>query len=258
MQKDKKENNRVTFKPPPQLIALLKADRIVSARTVVPDMRMNVHMDLQEIEIQVMEFNRDTPESEHKEIESYALGVRERNLVYKRIWDRIIDTSTKAGFQALVTYILEDFPSEGGCDEKDWVTAYNDFVSTRRTLFRIVHSTNDLENIGKSRSFEHIDERAPIILEVSVNLSKDGKINFLNNKIAEALQGIPAERLRFCPICNHIFWAYRLDQNWCSKKCSDVHFQKQRRADDKKRDAINERRRQNYAHKMANKKDGGK
>jgi hypothetical protein len=47
-------------------------------------------------------------------------------------------------------------------------------------------------------------------------------IDFPRSLFETALDGVPPERLRICPICQSIFWAARHDARACSKKCNSV------------------------------------
>jgi len=78
-------------------------------------------------------------------------------------------------------------------------------------------------------------------------LDKKGNIRPRNSGLIDVFfnYDIPFNRIRFCPICENIFWAKRLDARSCGKKqCSDILSQRNIRI--KKRDKINEQRRENY------------
>jgi hypothetical protein len=45
------------------------------------------------------------------------------------------------------------------------------------------------------------------------------KIRFLESPLYKALDGVDIDRIRVCPICKKIYWAGRIDQPTCSKKC---------------------------------------
>ena len=59
-------------------------------------------------------------------------------------------------------------------------------------------------------------------LEVKTKLRLNGQGVFIleRNKLIEALECVEAQRIRTCPICEQIFWAGRLNQPACSKRCS--------------------------------------
>ena len=50
--------------------------------------------------------------------------------------------------------------------------------------------------------------------------ARDGKFVFLTSVFIQALEGNEINRLRICPICSRIFWAYRKTSFGCSKKHS--------------------------------------
>lgn len=59
-------------------------------------------------------------------------------------------------------------------------------------------------------------------LNISLHINEKGQIAVKPDKLLDALLGTDAERIRQCPICNNIFWASRIDQRACSKRCSNT------------------------------------
>lgn len=51
---------------------------------------------------------------------------------------------------------------------------------------------------------------------------KKGKIVFIRTPLAEILEGVEAARIRLCPICDNVYWAGRIDQPTCSKRCGQT------------------------------------
>lgn len=49
---------------------------------------------------------------------------------------------------------------------------------------------------------------------------ENGEFYFILNSFISALKGVKANRLRVCPICDRVFWAYRLSSYGCSKQHS--------------------------------------
>ncbi|HEY8559484.1 MAG TPA: hypothetical protein VIL74_03700 [Pyrinomonadaceae bacterium] len=274
MQNTKKQN-RLSVKPSKELIDLLERDRIIP-----PNVRLFGTWEMLEtIWKRVREETINNPVYQivkNAGRENHAvLNKKVDREALKRTWEATFEYSKEGGYDDLVKYILDKFPPEKGYEFFDWIFAFNEFVIARHTLVTIVRSAKDLSNFGKMSEFEYFSSRTrelsnrlafrdprtnyvPLLTHVGVSLSADGTIDFLNDPVVKALHKAPIDRLRFCPICDHIFWAYRLNQRWCSKKCADIHFQKQRRSDPKVREEINEKRRRNYAHKTANQKLKGK
>lgn len=62
-----------------------------------------------------------------------------------------------------------------------------------------------------------------------------------------AIDGVDADRIRACKICNAVFWAIRKDSESCSPHCYNTLRQRLHR--EKNREIINERRRANYSYK---------
>lgn len=53
-----------------------------------------------------------------------------------------------------------------------------------------------------------------------------GKFEFELDLLAQHLQGMEAARLRYCLVCQSVFWAYDLRKIYCSRKCSNRFNQK--------------------------------
>lgn len=86
---------------------------------------------------------------------------------------------------------------------------------------------------------------------VIFDVDEKARIDFQNGPLTGVLQGVDARRLRQCDVCQKVFWAYRLNQKWCSTTCKSAHFQRERRSNPKTRNEINEQRRANYRRKKA-------
>ena len=59
-------------------------------------------------------------------------------------------------------------------------------------------------------------------LDVTLFINEQGELAIKPRELLDALLGAQAERIRQCPICNNIFWASRIDQKACSKRCSNI------------------------------------
>ena len=98
-------------------------------------------------------------------------------------------------------------------------------------------------------------KRADLGTRLLESLSKDASKFFINkseHRLSFAFTGLFEEihdhdirRFRKCKECKSFFWAYRLDQICCSKKCSIQARQKKVRSNEKKRHVINARRSKN-------------
>jgi hypothetical protein len=53
----------------------------------------------------------------------------------------------------------------------------------------------------------------------SPTFNADFSLDFESTYITKVLKGIDSRRLRICNHCSHVFWAYRLDQNYCDDVC---------------------------------------
>jgi hypothetical protein len=54
----------------------------------------------------------------------------------------------------------------------------------------------------------------------------NGRFKFELDLLAQHLQDIEAARLRYCLVCQSVFWAYDLRKVYCSRKCSNRFSQK--------------------------------
>jgi len=55
-----------------------------------------------------------------------------------------------------------------------------------------------------------------------IEVSDKGERKIVHGPIVEALLGVDVRRIRECAICCDFFWAGRIDQPCCSKKCAHV------------------------------------
>jgi hypothetical protein len=62
--------------------------------------------------------------------------------------------------------------------------------------------------------------------EISIIVDKEGKLSVESASLLRDCIGVEARRVRMCPICRRIFWAGRIDQPACSKKCGTNYRQK--------------------------------
>ncbi len=72
-----------------------------------------------------------------------------------------------------------------------------------------------------------------------------GKLFISTSRIAEAFVGCDYARIKRCANCGKIIWAYRLNRNYCDKKCLNGFHQKKIRRDPKRNREVNERRKNN-------------
>lgn len=62
----------------------------------------------------------------------------------------------------------------------------------------------------------------PFFLETHFDVDVEGKLRLHAHPILEALQGVEVARIRGCPICANIYWAERIDQPACSRRCNNT------------------------------------
>jgi hypothetical protein len=91
----------------------------------------------------------------------------------------------------------------------------------------IDHPDQNFLNVESEYKALSLEGTGAILKIVShVSLTDDGRLNFRNSPIIELLKIIKIDRLRICEICNHIYWAYRLNAQTCSIKCADARRQR--------------------------------
>ena len=64
--------------------------------------------------------------------------------------------------------------------------------------------------------------------------------------LLQLIQGCDLRRFKQCATCQKIIWANRLDRKFCSRKCSNLGWQKIYQSDEKKRREYNSRRQKTY------------
>ncbi len=105
----------------------------------------------------------------------------------------------------------------------------------RKTLRYIAH-------MDKSAGSVHPKFPASGVLRLSVG--QGGRIQIVHGALIGALEGVEAARIRECRICSRIFWAGRIDQLCCSRRCaSDLRTRRWRSGYPK-----------NYRHRRAKKR----
>jgi hypothetical protein len=58
--------------------------------------------------------------------------------------------------------------------------------------------------------------------EFKLTLSWDGLVKYTVWDVLQKLVGVPAYRIKVCPVCERILWAGRRDKKACKGKCSSV------------------------------------
>lgn len=128
----------------------------------------------------------------------------------------------------------------------DVSSEYFMFLDDRVDIRNLIETAQDALKTGRSSVVT--DSRPGSNFMISVSVSDEGKFEVFSRSFLQAIDGVDAKRLKMCPICDAVFWAYRLNQKWCSKKCSNFHHQKLLRDDEERRQKANEDRRNNHKH----------
>lgn len=137
-------------------------------------------------------------------------------------------------FPSLLNHV--DFNNQGTPSEYqvDVSTEYLMFLRARRDL-------KSLMTLGKNTNTIFTDSSVPSNYFIH-SCVKNGVFVFELTPFAEALQGIPINRISTCPICQTIFWVSRRDMHCCRSKCSVLHRMREYRK--RKRIAETEKRNQ--------------
>lgn len=130
---------------------------------------------------------------------------------------------------------------------------YFDFFDYREKVLRVAKRAEFFQRDNRDPKFgdaakisEMVDALVdPVVYPISLSVTKDGKLDFKSDLVANTLQGADATRLKFCK-CKKVFWAHRKNTKYCSAKCSNFYRQKEFTSDERKRRKSNEQRRENY------------
>lgn len=115
----------------------------------------------------------------------------------------------------------------------NWNTDFSNLTTIAREIDSMRKGKQEKLNLGK------------FWIPVFPNITNDKKLKIEpNTSLLDALNGIEADRLRICTICNKIFWAKNKNSETCSKTC--LNALRQRRHREKNKEEINLKRRENY------------
>lgn len=107
------------------------------------------------------------------------------------------------------------------------------------------------------KGIEEVMPEHSAILTASIEVNKNGYIELKTTEFFDFISShkIEARRIRSCVICGDVFWAKRIENFACSKKCGNIWRQKKWQSQNK--DKYNERRRSNYVYKKVIEKTKG-
>lgn len=239
MQKKKKHIS--SNKPPTALEGFLEINRIIPLNVPLPNAKELFLEYTFEIINKTEAANSVCPYH-------YDIPLIEKAL--EKTWETLKALSVINGFQNYLEFIEA---TSHGKTKNEFVEFFVYFTSACLAIREIAENVQGIlqgQLKHGSRAIEELDEAdpeylSPVLFDLTteVVLTKKKRIVLAGNHWTSAIDNIEAERLKICPICGYVFWAYRANQRWCLKKCSDVHFQKQRRSDPEIREKINTRRR---------------
>jgi predicted nucleic acid-binding Zn ribbon protein len=132
-------------------------------------------------------------------------------------------------------------------DVKEWMK-FTKFRITSKPKYNLMKvSTLGTEELGE-RLFD------VSIQFIELTTDDEHQIRIKTNGLLKEIEGCDLRRFKKCVVCQKFIYAYRLNTKFCSKRCSNYYFQKEYLSDEKKREAWNERRKENREHKRKMKK----
>jgi len=119
----------------------------------------------------------------------------------------------------------------------------NSYIETKRNIDNLIKFAEGLNELRKGIRAKH--EVGHLSLLVMPAITRDNKIAWKSNtNIRDITQGMEADRLRVCEVCNHIFWAYNKNSETCSKPC--LNILRQRKYLKANKSLVNRKRRESY------------
>lgn len=105
------------------------------------------------------------------------------------------------------------------------IDRYNEAITAREVLRGFSEMTSPL----KGAKLEYLlERRSPRLVRIEFDQTdKRGMkpqfiLRFHLSPIVEALDGKDVSRIRICKTCDKVFWAYRYNADYCSRKCGNV------------------------------------
>lgn len=108
------------------------------------------------------------------------------------------------------------------------IDRYVNFREARLKLCGVAH-INKLRP-RKLKEFEPFLES--LSADTRTEIDEEGKVRFKKDWFGEAIEGVEAERVRECAICDVVFWAGRIDQWCCNPRCASLLRKKRKRERD--------------------------
>jgi hypothetical protein len=119
----------------------------------------------------------------------------------------------------------------------------NSYIETKRNIDNLIKFAQGLNELRKGIRAKH--EVGHLSLLAMPAITHDNKIHWISNtNIRDITQGIEADRLRVCEVCNHIFWANNKNSETCSKPC--LNILRQRKYLKANKTLVNRKRRESY------------
>jgi hypothetical protein len=89
------------------------------------------------------------------------------------------------------------------------------FIRDGREILRQIARINNAKGEVSLERYSHLSF-------VRLKINDQGKLTFILPELVDILEGVEASRIKICRICENIYWAGRIDQPTCSKKCGQT------------------------------------
>jgi hypothetical protein len=141
----------------------------------------------------------------------------------------IYPTKAQTVFEWL--YTLE--PSKIKDMTREQVDSYSYYREAREILLSLIKRNKS--KLDQTQFREGLFA-SPIRISGCITVDENGRIQLVFGTLARMLDGAEVERIRQCKMCHEIFWAGRLDQETCTRRCTNLFHQHKRRyqTDDEK------------------------
>lgn len=235
--------------PPEILRHMLMLGKLAPAKTFsldhipsVPDVPELIKIEMQRASLRPeFIFVRENPDGTKDFERDYTKTNEWQLIAIKAVWNSIVEEAEEQGYRKIIDYVLRSFPKENFA-EIDWLRFFDQETKGLQTIRSVVESLQvfdsgkkrhgDITSVRLNSKNEIVEEKfiVPIKMDLQISFTKKRRLDPFVDPVFKALCDIDLDRLRICSICDHIFWAYRLDAQTCSVKCANTRRQRKYRA----------------------------
>jgi hypothetical protein len=176
----------------------------------------------------------------------------EASLQLSAMINSVIKATRRAYNEKIISLETKDRIADGlkilsryGVYKHYWLSAIHEYL----TLVETFQARDNFRQIIIYNAGTNFLEQGELwLLDARANLRViDSKIQVCRSPFFQAIEGIDINKIKACPICEHIFWAARKDSKTCSAKCYNTF--RQRCFRERNVLEINAKRRANYAYR---------